>query len=69
MDIPEFQSIDTVRRLWWLHDSFWHAALVKELGFERANRINAEVASPATLYNDAPLNLLRTSCRKAAKSD
>ena len=44
MDIPEFQSIDTVRRLWWLHDSFWHAALVKELGFERANRINAEVA-------------------------
>jgi hypothetical protein len=44
MEIPEFQSVDTVRRLWWLHDSFWHAALVKELGFERANRINAEVA-------------------------
>ena len=44
MDIPEFQSVDTLRKLWWLHDSFWHAALVKELGFERANRINAEVA-------------------------
>lgn len=45
MDIPEFKSVDTLRKLWWLHDSFWHAALVKELGFERANRINFEVAS------------------------
>ena len=26
-------------------------------------------ASRPTLYNDAPLNLLRTSCRKAAKSE
>jgi hypothetical protein len=69
MEIPEFPSIDTLRRLWWLHDSFWHAVLVKELGFERANQINSEVASPTTLYNDAPLNLLRTSCRKAAKSN
>ena len=25
--------------------------------------------SRSTLYNDAPLNLLRTSCRKAAKSE
>jgi len=46
MDIPEFKSVDTVRKLWWLHDSFWHAALVKELGHEEANRINLEVASP-----------------------
>ena len=44
MDIPEFKSVDTLRKLWWLHDSFWHAALVKELGFERANQINLEVA-------------------------
>jgi hypothetical protein len=44
MEIPEFQSVDTLRRLWWLHDSFWHAAIVKELGLERANRINLEVA-------------------------
>ena len=63
MDIPEFKSVDTVRRLWWLHDSFWHAALVKELGHERADRINLEVVSPTALYSDAPLNLLRTSCR------
>jgi hypothetical protein len=44
MEIPEFPSVDTLRRLWWLHDSFWHAALVKELGYERANQINLEVA-------------------------
>ena len=52
MDIPEFPSVDTLRKLWWLHDSFWHAALVKELGFEQANRINAEVASPTALYRN-----------------
>ena len=44
MDIPEFKSVDTLRKLWWLHDSFWHAVLVKELGHEEANRINLEVA-------------------------
>ena len=44
MDIPEFKSVDTLRKLWWLHDSFWHATLVKELGFERANRINLQAA-------------------------
>jgi len=43
MDIPEFASVDTLRKLWWLHDSFWYAALVKELGFEQANRINLQV--------------------------
>jgi hypothetical protein len=43
MEIPEFTSIDTLRKLWWLHDSFWHAALVKEFGLERANQINLEV--------------------------
>jgi len=34
MEIPEFASVDTLRRLWWLHDSFWHAALVKGMGKE-----------------------------------
>ena len=52
MDIPEFASIDTLRKLWWLHDSFWYAALVEELGFEQANRINLRVASPTTLYKN-----------------
>lgn len=37
-------SRDTLKRFWWLHDSFWHAALVRELGHETANRINLAVA-------------------------
>ena len=44
MDIPEFSSRDSLTKLWWLHDSFWHAAMVKEMGLERANQINLEVA-------------------------
>jgi len=42
MDLKEFGSKDTIRRLWWLHDSFWHAALVREMGHEGANRFNLE---------------------------
>jgi len=57
MDIPEFASIDTLRKLWWLHDSFWHAALVKELGFEQANRIN--LAAAEKLFRMMTNQLLR----------
>ena len=44
MSRQEFRSRDTIRRLWWLHDSFWHAALIKELGPEEANRFNLQVS-------------------------
>lgn len=44
MLLKEFRSKDTINKLWWLHDSFWHANLVKELGPERANRFNLEVS-------------------------
>jgi hypothetical protein len=44
MSLEEFSARDTVRRLWWLHDSFWHGALVKALGPEEANRFNLEVS-------------------------
>ena len=44
ISLQEFRSRDTIRRLWWLHDSFWHAALIKELGPEEANRFNLEVS-------------------------
>jgi hypothetical protein len=44
MVLPELSSKDTLRKLWWLHDSFWHAAIVKELGVERANQLNLEVS-------------------------
>lgn len=44
MSLEEFGSKDSIRKLWWLHDSFWHAALIKEMGHDKANRINLEVS-------------------------
>jgi hypothetical protein len=44
MSLQEFRSKNTLRKLWWLHDSFWHAALIREMGPEEANRINLEVS-------------------------
>lgn len=44
MGIPLFKSDDTLKKLWWIHDSFWHAALIRELGAVRANKFNLEVS-------------------------
>ena len=44
MSLEGFRSKDSIRKLWWLHDSFWHAALIKEMGHDKANRINLEVS-------------------------
>lgn len=44
MSLKEFRSRDTITRLWWLHDSFWHAAIVKKMGHTRANQLNLEVS-------------------------
>jgi hypothetical protein len=44
MSLQELSSKDALKKLWWLHDSFWHAAVVKELGVERANQLNLEVS-------------------------
>ena len=41
--IREFSSRETIRKLWWLHDSFWHGALIREVGPERASQLNQEV--------------------------
>jgi len=44
MLIREFKENDILKRLWWLHDSFWHAALVRELGPDKANQLNFEAS-------------------------
>ena len=28
--------------MWWLHDSYWHATMVREFGEKRANELNLE---------------------------
>jgi len=55
--IKRFKSNETVNKLWWFHDSFWHAALVRELGPDRANRLNLEVSEK--IFRMITLTLLR----------
>ena len=57
MLIPEFKSHETVNRLWWLHDSFWNAAVIRELGPEQANRLNLAVTE--RIFRMLTLMLLR----------
>lgn len=57
MLIPEFKSSEIPNKLWWLHDSFWHAALVKELGTVQANRLNLAVSEK--IFRMLTVTLLR----------
>ena len=54
MLIREFKSSETLNKLWWLHDSFWHAELVRELGPDLANRFNW-IQKSTSLGHPAPL--------------
>ena len=42
MKKPDLNTLDDIKKLWWLHDSFWHATMVREFGHERANTLNLE---------------------------
>ncbi len=57
MFIKEFESRDTINKLWWLHDSFWHAALVRKFGASEASRLNLEVSEK--IFRLLTLTLLR----------
>ncbi|MFT5700144.1 MAG: hypothetical protein ACI8ZB_003015 [Desulforhopalus sp.] len=35
-------QLNLTKKMWWLHDSYWHATVVREFGEEKANRINLE---------------------------
>jgi hypothetical protein len=35
-------ELNDVKKLWWLHDSYWHATAVRELGEAQANTLNLE---------------------------
>lgn len=43
MDI-EAIDINQVKKLWWLHDSYWHATVIREFGKEKANQLNLDAA-------------------------
>lgn len=36
------EQLNETKKLWWLHDSYWHATMVRELGEKRANELNLE---------------------------
>jgi hypothetical protein len=55
--IKGFKSHETVNKLWWFHDSFWHAALIRELGPDQANRLNLMVSEK--IFRMITLTLLR----------
>jgi hypothetical protein len=57
MSIAEFRSSESTKKLWWLHDSFWHSALVRELGATRANMVNLEVSEK--IFRMMTITLLR----------
>ena len=35
-------KLNDTKKLWWLHDSYWHATAVRELGEAHANKLNLE---------------------------
>jgi hypothetical protein len=38
----EDEQLNFTKQLMWLHDSYWHACLVRELGEKKANQLNLE---------------------------
>ena len=57
MAIPEFKSSESLNKLWWLHDSFWHAAIAKKLGAVQASRLNLEITEK--IFRMMTVTLLR----------
>jgi hypothetical protein len=66
MLIQGFKSHETLNKLWWLHDSFWHAELVKELGPDLANRLNLAVSEK--IFRMLTITLLREKIIQVPRS-
>jgi len=56
--VSMFNDIDSIKKLWWLHDSYWHATMVKEFGPEKANLLN--LAAAEKFFRKYTLMLLKT---------
>ncbi|MCP3888072.1 MAG: hypothetical protein GY702_04250 [Desulfobulbaceae bacterium] len=41
MDIA-MEQVNEAKKLWWLHDSYWHATMIRELGTEKASQLNLD---------------------------
>jgi hypothetical protein len=65
MNDPE-EQLNTLKKLMWLHDSYWHASAVHEIGPERANRLN--LAANQRFFRKYTLMLLKTGAIKRPRS-
>ncbi|MBW1731261.1 MAG: hypothetical protein JRH08_07460 [Deltaproteobacteria bacterium] len=65
--IPEeLFTKETLKKAWWLHDSFWHAALVQQFGHTLANEINLQVSEK--IFRWVTITLLRKKVIKPPKT-
>lgn len=64
--IQKIESNDSIKNLWWLHDSFWHAAVVREFGHDRANQLNLEVGEK--IFRMLTITLLREKIIRRPRS-
>jgi hypothetical protein len=60
------EQLNETKKLWWLHDSYWHATLVKEFGPEKANQLNLEANE--RFFRKYTLLLLRSGAIKRPES-
>lgn len=52
------EQLNTTKKLMWLHDSYWHATAVKEIGEAKANELN--LAANERFFRKYTLMLLKT---------
>jgi hypothetical protein len=60
------EQLNETKKLWWLHDSYWHATMVKEFGAEKANQLNLEANE--RFFRKYTLLLLRSGAIKRPES-
>lgn len=51
-------QLNSTKKLWWLHDSYWHATAVREFGEEKANQLN--LAANERFFRKYTLMLLKS---------
>jgi hypothetical protein len=59
MELPN--ELNSIKKLWWLHDSYWHATAVRELGEAQANTLN--LLANEQFFRKYTLMLLFPLCR------
>ncbi len=62
----DLNTLNEIKKLWWLHDTFWHATVIREFGAEKASSINLQ--SNERFFHMLTLRLLKKRIIKRPKS-